>query len=931
VSEPVLADGVVQVFSAGTPMTFLMTDVEGSTRLWEQQRDSMAASLATHDGILRAAVAGHGGAVFKTTGDGILATFKSAVDAVAAAAEIQRQVGRERWPTSEPIRVRIALHTGEAQAREGDFFGPPVNRTARLLAIGHGGQVLISAATAELARDELPADLTLVDQGEHRLRDLDRPERVFQLTASDLNQSFPPLRSQSTRTNLPAQLTSFVGRQRELGELRELASGHRLVTLTGVGGTGKTRLLLELATEFVDRYTDGVWLAELASINDPDLIAGQIARATGISDEPGRAAIDTLTDFVRDKSLLILLDNCEHLIAAAGAIVETLITGAPRLAVMASSREALGLAGELIYHVPSLGLPQRPEDADASEAVRLFVERATVVLPSFRLTQANAPAVVEICRRLDGIPLAIELAAARVTVLSVDEISARLGDRFRLLTGGSRSALPRQQTLQALVDWSWNLLSEEDQRLLGRLSVFSGGWTLEAAASVTASAGSAPDMMNTLDGLSRLVDRSLVQVEHGESTRYRLLETIRQYARDRLVASGEADPVRLAHLDYFLRLALGAQSKLLGPDMVDWLGRLDAEIDNLRAALDFGMEADVARAIQMLVALMPFWRVRAFGSEALDRITRAADITLESPNAMAGEEGEVAVLTARITAAASQIHGSWGNPMAAVRYGDEALRRARVLGDDRTLLEALTGRAMGYVFSGDVDAALKTNEELAQLAASLDDSWTQAMVELGRGMLDLTTGNIAGALERMERATDAATRSGNPFTIGFSALNRGRMAGFLRNAAEARIWFAKAKETYDELGDRRFELVATSDLAHALRRSGELNEAEALYRTTISEWVRLGNRAAIANQLESVALIAAARNELPRSARLFGAAEALREAAEAPMLPIEAIEYKEAVATLRTKLPQPALHDAWQEGRAMSADRAVQFAIMAAP
>ena len=496
-----------------------------------------------------------------------------------------------------------------------------MHRAARIAAAGYGGQVLLSESTHALVRRDLPDGVTVRDLGPHRLKDLTVPERIFQLVVGGLDDDFPALRTlDSSRTNLPAQLTSFVGRERELGELQELARAHRLVTVIGTGGTGKTRLMLQASAELVGEQADGVWLVELAPITDPELIVQAVARGLGIREEPGRPLMETVGDFLRTKSLLILLDNCEHLIANCADLAEQVLAGSSGVSLVATSREALGVTGEHVYQVPSLELPDEALELDEhggrgasfeevrdAEAVRLFVERATAVLPSFALTPADAPAVVEICRRLDGIPLAIELAAARVPLLSVQEIAMRLGDRFRLLTGGRRTALPRQQTLQALIDWSWDLLTEDERRLLRRLSVFAGGCTLEAAAEVArlpdeAAPGGDPSL-DTLDALGRLVGRSLVVVDRGGSTRYHLLETIRQYARDRLVAADETTELRNRHLAFYLRLALEAEPELIGRDLAAWLTRLDADADNLRAAIDWAFEEDPAAALRLCVAL----------------------------------------------------------------------------------------------------------------------------------------------------------------------------------------------------------------------------------------------------------------------------------------------------------------------------------------
>ena len=524
--------------NASGAVTFLFTDIEGSTRMWERLPEAMKPALARHDAILREAVATHGWRIVKTTGDGCHAAFASAADAIAAAADAQHALGAEAWESIHPetIRVRMGVYTGEAEARDGDYYGPALNRAARLMSVGHGGQILISAVTAELARDRLPTGLSLRDLGEHRLKDLVRPERIFQLAGAGLRVDFAPLKSLDLiPNNLPAQLTSFVGREAEIAEARRLLSATRLLTFTGSGGTGKTRLSLQVAAEALADFADGVWLVELAPLADPDRVAAAVAAVFDLRDQPGRTMLEQLQDYLRARQVLLILDNCEHLIAASARVADALVRACPKVKVLASSREALGLAGERIFHVPSLGVPEPKAIVDAiarSEAVQLFVERATAAQPRFSLNAQNASAIGDICRRLDGIPLAIELAAARIRLFAPEQIAARLNDRFKLLTGGSRTALPRQQTLRALIDWSYDLLPDPEKALLRRLAVFAGGWTFEAAEAVC-------DSDDLLDALGHLVDKSLVAVDDcvGEA-RYVLLETVRQYAREKLFDAG---------------------------------------------------------------------------------------------------------------------------------------------------------------------------------------------------------------------------------------------------------------------------------------------------------------------------------------------------------------------------------------------------------
>jgi predicted ATPase/class 3 adenylate cyclase len=920
------------------PVTFLMTDIEGSTRLWEEHGDAMGAALQDHDRLLREAVEAHGGRVIKTTGDGLLATFDDASAAIQAALDGQRSLGGNAWGATGPLRVRMALHTGPAEERDEDYFGPAVNRVARLLAIGHGGQVLVSGTTATLARDNLPGELELRDHGEHRLRDLDRAQHVFSVLAPGLERDFPPLRSLGAfGTNLPSQLTSFVGRERELGEVRELAVTHRLVTLIGTGGTGKTRLMLQAGAELLDGFPNGVWLVELAALTDPARVVPQMSRSLGIADDPDRPAIETLTDFCRSKAMAILLDNCEHLVEAAAETVEHVLAACPDVTVIATSREALGAQGEVVFQVPSLGLPIVSSaagglgDVGASEAVRLFVERAEAVEPGFALSDANAETIAEICRRLDGIPLAIELAAARVTVLSPEEIAGGLNDRFRLLTGGRRTALPRQQTLQALVDWSWDLLTTDDQKLLARLSIFIGGWTLEAATAVAGTddvptaTPSASSRIATLDGLSRLVDRSLVLVEHAESTRYRMLETIRQYARERLIGTGEMQAIRDRHLAYFLDLASTAEAALDGPEMIDWLRRLDAERENMLSAIDWGSEADPERAIRMTLALVQFWRARAGGPESVELMTRAAELARHLPPPTPGDAGDREVLVSLTLSAAAIAQAMWGSALAASGLADEA--RARAAGDARALAVAYTAATVHAIYSGRIDEARETSREALKRQQE-DSDPVMRVTLLGGSVMDaVMRGDEATTLAVVDEIIETARRSGNPMALAFAALNAGRGLGHTGHLDEARTWFSEALARFDEIGDRRMMLVARSDLAHVLRANGALDEAEERYRETLREWHHLGHRGAIAHQLESMAFLAQARAEPLLAARMLGAAEALREQADSVMLDFERASYEPMVASVRAALDDADFEAAWADGRSLNADDAVALAL----
>jgi len=936
--------------------TFLMTDIEGSTRLWEEQSAAMGVALQAHDALLRAAVEDAGGTVVKTTGDGLLAAFDRPEAALVAAVDGQRALDGQAWPATGPLRVRMAIHAGSAEVRDGDFFGPTLNRVARLMATGHGGQVLVSSSTTALVAGALPPASELIDLGTVRLRDLDQPEHVFQLVAAGLRREFPPLRALADHpTNLRPPVTSFVGREHELAELDSLMTASRLVTLVGFGGTGKTRLLIQAATGALDRYPDGAWLVELAPISDPDLVVAEIGRVLGVQLQPGRSPIEPIIDALRVRALLLLLDNCEQVIEAAAGTVERLLGSCPSLRVLASSRERLGIDGEAVFAVPSLALPDAAGDAPAghgiegvadddavegaarSEAVRLFVDRATATLPSFTLDPTNVRAVVDICRRLDGIPLALELAAARINVLSPGEIARGLDDRFRLLTSGRRTATPRQRTLQGLIDWSWDLLDDEDQRLLRRLAVFAGGWTLDAAAVITgdrddpAEPPAGASRMATLDGLQRLVDRSLVVVSHDAATRYGMLETIREYADDRLEERGEVAELRTRHLAHFRRLAVDAEAGLEGPDMVACLARLDAEVDNLRAALDWAFETDTQAALEMAVGLSVYWNVRLTGSEGFDRMNQAVDLARHWR--AAGEPSTVAArsaLSARVLSHAAQVVASYTGRPADPALTEEAAAMAREAGDPAVLAGTLAMLAFAMVaVDGTVppdSAEREAATEALELAEHHGD-WYRASIIAAAIALGLSTVDLGAAEAWMERATGSARRTGNPFALGNITGVRGRVASLAGRLPEAERWMREARTQYRGLHDRRFERVVSSELAHILRRSGRLDEAETEYRETIRGWQLSGNDGAVANQLECLGFIAVARGEGDRAACLLGAAEAIREAAGAPMTPFEQGEHSEATDRLRAQVDERTFASAWAEGRRMTVDAAVVFAL----
>ena len=576
----------VTALPSGT-VTFLFTDIEASTRQWELDAAAMDAALARHDQVLRQAVEAHGGHVLKSTGDGMLAVFDRASAALDAAVDGELALGADSLPAA-----RMAVHTGEAFERDGDYFGPALNRAARLTAIGHGGQVLVSQAT-----ERLVTGFDLRDLGEHQLRDLSKPERVFQLSHPELRVSFPALRSLgSYPTNLPAQTTAFVGRDDAMHETAIALGERRVVTLTGVGGVGKTRLALQVAADLLPRFSDGVYLVELGGVSDATAVDESIATALLVQQQPGQTISDSLLSFLANKHLLLLLDNCEHLLESIARLVSRVLTAATEVRVLATSREALRIDGEQVMTVPSLALPDDTASLElvaASEAVRLFVDRAHAIRPEFALTADNASVVSQLCRRLDGVPLAIELAAARARSMAPREIAERLDQRFRLLTGGTRTAASRHQTLRRAIDWSYDALEAAEQTLLGRLAVCVGGFDLPAAEAI--GGGGAVDALDVDDALGRLVEKSLVlAADLGGTSRYKMLETIREYALERLDASGETGQIRERHATHYTQFAEQAGAGLKGPDERAWLAQVEHELDNLRAAVLWSLASEDA-------------------------------------------------------------------------------------------------------------------------------------------------------------------------------------------------------------------------------------------------------------------------------------------------------------------------------------------------
>ncbi|PIB74235.1 LuxR family transcriptional regulator [Mycobacterium celatum] len=818
--------GVSALLPTGT-VTLLLADVEGSTRLWETQPEEMTAAIARLNRVACDVIAAHDGVrpVEQGEGDSFVAAFARASDAVATALELQRA------PLS-PIRLRIGVHTGEIQLRdEGNYAGPTINRTARLRDLAHGGQTVLSGATEALIVDRLPDGVWLADLGIHPLRDLPRPERVVQLCHPDLINEFPPLRESIAVVSqrLPVPLTSFVGRDAELTHLRQLLAENRLVTVTGAGGVGKTRLAVQIAALLAAEYANGVWYVDLAPITDPAVVPITAARAFGLPDQPGRSTMDTLTRFVADRQMLVVLDNCEHLLDASAALMVALLEACPGLTFLATSREPIGVAGEVSWRVPSLS----PDD----EAIELFADRACLAQPGFTMTDDNAAVVADICQRLDGMPLAIELAAARVRALSLDEILDSLHDRFRLLTGGARTAVRRQQTLRASVDWSHALLTEPERVLFRRLAAFMGGFDLKAAQAVGGDGD--VERFQVLDLLTLLVDKSLVAAEHPSgATRYRLLETVRQYAQEKLLESGEADGVRTRHRDHYTAIAAPLDAPA-GTDYEQRIEQAEAEIDNLRAAFGWSREnSDVERALALAASLQPLWQARGRLREGLAWFdTALADLE--------AHPGVTPVVQARALADSAAL-AFWVGRAGCLDRAQQALAIAREVDDSTLLARALT--ACGFIASYfDAEGARAYFAEAIELARAVGDRWTLSEILTWQAAAATAAGDPLAVRAAGEEGRDLADAIGDQFhlrpcrvCLGWAHIFQGDLAGAAAQFAEL---VAEARAAHDGF----IEATSLAYQSFALAYGGHAAAARAAADAAVEAAAELGGlRAGVA-------------------------------------------------------------------------------------
>jgi predicted ATPase/class 3 adenylate cyclase len=863
-------------------VTLLFTDIEGSTRLLRDLGAAYPGLLETHGRILREAIAAGAGVEVSTEGDSFFAVFATPVGAVRAAAQAQRSLAAADWPEGRQVRVRMGIHTGAVELIGRNYVGLDVHRAARIGAAGHGGQVLVSDATRALIEPELPPDVGLRDLGRHRLKDLEHPERLYQLNIHGLPHDFPPLRTVGVRrTNLTAQRTSFVGRDREVAEIIGLLGHHRLVTLTGPGGTGKTRVAIQVAGGLLDRFGDGVYLVDLSALSDASLVASSIAATIGVREEPGHDVLATLTDHLRDRRLLLVLDNFEQVVMAAVSIGR-LLDDARQLAVLTTSRVPMHVSGEQEYPIPPMALPDPRGDGGlpalaANEAISLFVERASAVQPDFALTAKNAGAVAELTMRLDGLPLAIELAASRVKLLTPHALVEHLEHRLPVLTGGPRDLPMRQRTLRAAIDWSWQLLDTDEQRLFARLGVFSGGWTL-ASAEAVCQPGLQPAVM---DALASLLDQSLVREDPplDIEPRFRMLEVIGEYAAERLAGSGEEDELRARHAEHFAILAEEGQSHLMGRDRIGWLARLDVELDNLRAALEWSeIHGSASTGLRIATAMWRYWQQRGRldeGRRWLDRFVRP------------GEDARRDAVMVRALGALGGM-AYWQHDLPAMRTAyEEALQIARQLDDPALLGRALFDASFIPSSEDDPESAMAMIQEALVNAERSGDRGLEGEIAGATAFAKLQIEGPASAIEPLSAAIAIQRELGHHAIVASQLI---RLGGLERSAGRT------------EMAERH--------LGEALAMAREARDPQHL-----------------AGALTHLALVANERGRYERAARLIGGADRRKdEGASAPPAEI-ARRMGDPEVEARKALGDQAFEALRAEGYAMTLEEAVAYAL----
>jgi len=853
-------------------ITFLFTDIEGSTKLSQQFPDKLPAALEKHHAILIKEIESNNGFIFQNVGDAFCCAFGSSEDAVKAAVDIQINLANEKWDEAV-IKVRVGIHSGNAEWNGKDYMGYiTLARAARVMSAAYGGQILVSNDAYEFCKDNCEnvrvKNISFRDLGERRLKDVIEPIRLYQVLSKDLREDFPPLDTLDARpNNLPLQLTSFIGREKEMKQVKEALKLNRLVTLASAGGSGKTRLALQTAAEVIDDYEYGVWFVDLAALNDPALLTATIIVALGIKEQSKKTTEETLIDFLKEKEILILLDNCEQLVHACADLTERLLSSCSKLKIIATSREALNCKGEKTYRIPPLTMPDpnsnyTPEQLAQYESVRLFIERALMVNPEFRVNNENSHALAEICSRLDGIPLAIELAAARTNALPVVKIYERLDDRFSLLTGGKRTALPRQQTLRALIDWSYDLLSGEEKLLWCRLSVFSGGWTLEAAEEICSD-----DKINKsviLDLLSQLTEKSVIIYDESKE-RYRILESIKQYGIEKLSDGYE---VYLRHLNFFLELSEKAALQLRSEKARFWLDTIDADHSNFISAIDWSVSNEIAdKGAIIAAALGNFWNTAGHYSTGI----RLNENILQSTRAI-DKSSKVKVLTWLCVFKYHQ-----GDYEQVRRYSEECLAISKTISDKKGIAESLHNLGKVADIKGDYEQAKKYHEESLAFKNEIGDKNGMADSLQSLGNLSVDQGDYEKAQKYFEESFAIKKEMGDKKGMASNMNSLGCLSSFQGDYEQAKKYHEESLAYNKDIGSKMGVAISMGNLGMIAFNQGEYEQAKKYYEESLAIRKELGNRKGMADYMHNLGGIVYTQGDYEQAKKYFEDSLAVRK------------------------------------------------------
>lgn len=958
-------------------VTFLFTDIEGSTKLAQTVPESLNLVLDRHNTILKEAIEFYHGFVFEIIGDAFCSAFRNPEYAIKAAVKAQLDLANENWKDAD-IKIRIGIHSGNA-----DWFSEKYNgyitlaRTARIMSSAYGEQILVSGDTHELIKNKLyetDADsireknseneiiIEFIDLGERRLKDLKLPVKLYQVTSDGLRRDFPPLKTLDARpNNLPVQLSSFIGRDSEKEEIKSHLTSSQLLTLLGPGGTGKTRLSLQIGAEVVDKFENGVWFVELASLTNPEYVSTEIASVFNLTSDGKKDNKELITNYLREKELLLIMDNCEHLIEECAKVSEDLLRICSKLKILTSSREPLHVSGERIYKIPSLSVPDlsgkdSKDVISRNESIQLFCDRASAVKPEFKLTESNLMTVAKLCRELDGIPLAIELAAARIKILPVEKILEKLDNRFALLTGGKRTSLPRQQTLKALIDWSYDLLSENEKKILMKVSVFKGGWTLEAAENVCVD--ELLDEYEILDLLSNLTDKSLIKTtELGSEMIYGMLETIRKYAEDKLTVSGESDDLKKKFFNYYINLVKDTDKELQGRDQKEYLKKIDLHYENIREALNYAIETDAKEALKFAAEIGRYWELRGYfreGNKYFKEILEKNEQTENTDLAKAlywigyystflGQYDEAEKKleqclemfrqtenrewTANTLIAASLVTLFHQNFEQTEKNAEECLLISDEIGNKNLKAAALRTWGVSRMFNGKHDDARKKLEESRQIYHDTGDRIQLAKTIGNQGALEYFSGNYRKAIDIMQESLEMRRELGDRYGIALSLSNLGSAYSMIYDFEKSEEALHATLELFKELGDRRTYATPLNTLGNIANVRHEYHRAIALFKESISISHKVGEKFYFCKAVEGLANSFIELNDLENGCKFAAKYMTMMESMNMNVTETEINRFEEIKSILKRKLSENEFERLWNLGKNLTTEEVLKIAL----